>query len=146
MVEAGKLGAVLWQLPPNFHRDDNRLATWLETLNTSPPTRHALEVRHASWFDPAVYGRLHEHDVALVDAYRKGLDLPRGVDTASFRFARFHHGERGRRGNYSDTELDALAAELRGRDGFAYFNNDWEAFAPRNARGLISRIRSAAGG
>jgi uncharacterized protein YecE (DUF72 family) len=134
--DAGRLGCVLWQLPPNFHRDDERLTRWLGTL---PPGRHALEVRHASWFDPAVFGRLHEHDVALVEAHRKGLGLPGAPRTASFRFLRFHYGERGRRGNYSASELDVMAAGLDG-EGYAYFNNDWEAFAPRNAVELRRRV------
>jgi uncharacterized protein YecE (DUF72 family) len=142
MIEAGKLGAVLWQLPPNFRRDDERLVTWLETL---PDGRHALEVRHESWFDPEVYARLHEANVALVAAWRKGLDHPRDIRTADFAFHRFHYGERGRRGNYSEGELDDIAAVLD-RDGFAYFNNDWEAFAPRNALGLIARTRTPAAG
>jgi uncharacterized protein YecE (DUF72 family) len=143
LIEAAKLGAVLWQLPPNFRRDDERLVRWLGTL---PNGRHALEVRHESWYDPEVFARLHEHDVALVDAYRKGLDLPNDVDTASFRFLRFHYGERGRRGNYSESELDELAPHVAPLDGFAYFNNDWEAFAPRNAVGLKQRIRTPAEG
>jgi uncharacterized protein YecE (DUF72 family) len=146
MIAAGKLGAVLWQLPPNFKRDDERLAGWIDALLAFPPTRHALEVRHESWFAPDVYARLHEANVALVAAHRKGLDHPRDVRTADFAFHRFHYGARGRRGNYSATELDELAAELRGVDGFAYFNNDWEAFAPRNARGLLSRSGTRAGG
>ena len=143
LVEAGKLGAVLWQLPPNFKRDDERLVAWLETLGGWGRIRHALEVRHDSWFVPDVYARLHEADVALVSAWRKGLDHPREVHTAGFRFHRFHYGARGRRGNYSDTELDEIADELRGENGFAFFNNDWEAFAPRNAVGLSRRIAAA---
>jgi uncharacterized protein YecE (DUF72 family) len=141
MVEAGRLGAVLWQLPPNFKRDDDRLVRWIDVL---PDGRHALEVRHESWFAPDVYARLHEANVALVAAHRKGSDLPRAPRTADFAFYRFHYGERGRRGNYSATELDAIAAGLQ--DGFAYFNNDWEAFAPRNARDLLSRMRRPAAG
>jgi uncharacterized protein YecE (DUF72 family) len=142
LVEAGKLGCVLWQLPPNFKRDDERLVRWLDTLNMSSPTRHALEVRHESWFAPDVYARLHEADVALVSAWRKGLDHPH-ERTASFAFHRFHYGVRGRRGNYSPAELDAIAAAVGTTDGFAYFNNDWEAFAPRNALGLSRRIAAA---
>jgi uncharacterized protein YecE (DUF72 family) len=135
----GKLGVVLWQLPPNFRRDDERLARWIDTL---PDGRHALEVRHSSWYDAAVFGRLHERDIALVTPHRKGLDAPH-VRTASFAYHRFHYGVRGRRGNYSDTELDALAPQLQDVRGYAYFNNDWEAFAPRNAVALSSRIRAA---
>ncbi len=138
----GKLGVVLWQLPPNFKRDDDRLVRWLDTL---PAGRHAFEVRHDSWYHPEVFARLHEHDVALVTPHRKGLDAPH-VRTASFAYHRFHYGARGRRGNYSDTELDAIAADLDA-DGFAYFNNDWEAFAPRNAVALKERgSRTRAGG
>jgi uncharacterized protein YecE (DUF72 family) len=57
---------------------------------------------------------------------------------------RFHAGTRGARGNYSPAELDAWADRLRGwsreADVFAYFNNDWEGFAPANARGLRERL------
>jgi uncharacterized protein YecE (DUF72 family) len=55
-------------------------------------------------------------------------------------YLRFHHGHRGRRGNYSETELREWAERIRGwaryADVYAYFNNDWEVFAPRNARTL----------
>jgi uncharacterized protein YecE (DUF72 family) len=142
LIEAGRLGPVLWQLPPNFRRDDARLEEWLGIL---PLGRHALELRHESWYDPTVYARLRARNVALVVAHRKGLDLPLDVVTADFAFVRLHYGERGRRGNYSDRELDEWAervarmarAEL---DVYAYFNNDWEAFAPRNAAGLRERL------
>ena len=57
---------------------------------------------------------------------------------------RFHHGERGRRGNYSQTELAEWAERLRGlgrrADVYAYFNNDWEGFAVRNALTLRSLL------
>jgi uncharacterized protein YecE (DUF72 family) len=64
--------------------------------------------------------------------------------TADFTLVRFHHGTRGRRGNYSDSELDEWAERLnewsQRVDVFAYFNNDWEEFAPRNARGIMRRL------
>ena len=47
MIEAGKLGPVLWQLPGNFQRDDARLQGWLAAL---PDGLHTIEFRHASWF------------------------------------------------------------------------------------------------
>jgi len=133
LVESPKLGPVLWQLPPTFRRDDDRLAAWLEAL---PPGRHAVEFRHDTWFVPEIYGLLYAHGVAFVIG-----DDPRRVDwplevTAPFTFVRFHYGTRGRRGNYSETELREWAAKLRdlatGADVWAYFNNDWEAFAIRN--------------
>ena len=54
MIDAGKLGPVLWQLPENFHRDDARLHGWLELLASR---QHAIEFRHESWFAPGGAGR-----------------------------------------------------------------------------------------
>jgi uncharacterized protein YecE (DUF72 family) len=60
--------------------------------------------------------------------------------TTDWTFVRFHYGHRGRRGNYSETELREWAARLRDvraqAEVFVYFNNDWEGFAPRNAKRL----------
>jgi uncharacterized protein YecE (DUF72 family) len=57
--------------------------------------------------------------------------------TTDWTFVRFHYGSRGRRGSYSDTELEKWAGRIDGWrrrvDVYAYFNNDWEGFAPRNA-------------
>src|SRR5579871_502894 len=63
LIEARRLGPVLWQLPENFHRDDERLAGALRAL---PPGRHAFEFRHASWFAEEVYALLRGQGVALV--------------------------------------------------------------------------------
>ena len=73
LVESGKLGPVLWQLPANFHRDDDRLAGALERL---PPGRHCFEFRHPSWFCSEVYGLLHTFGVALVEADDPRRPLP----------------------------------------------------------------------
>jgi uncharacterized protein YecE (DUF72 family) len=130
-----KLGPLLWQLPPNFPRDDVRLRAALAAL---PAGRHAFEFRHASWFVDEVYAMLRERDVALVvvDGAQER--------TASWRYVRLHHGVRGRRGNYSESELREWADRIRRWDGdvHAYFNNDWEAFAPRNAL-LLKRLVGA---
>ena len=135
-----KLGPVLWQLPPNFRRDDDRLDAWLDALSRFPAARHAVEFRHASWFEPEVYGILHAHGAALVigDDPRR-VEVPHVV-TSEWSFVRLHFGRRGRRGNYSRSELSEWAARLTDLashgDVWAYFNNDWEAFAPANARHL----------
>jgi uncharacterized protein YecE (DUF72 family) len=143
LIDAGRLGPVLWQLPESFHRDDERLAYALDHL---PPGRHAFELRHHTWFDPAVYALLREHNVAFVNAHRAGHEFPNDVVTADFTFLRFHYGQRGRRGNYSATELDEWAGRIDAfaraeLDVFAYFNNDWEAFAPANALALRERLK-----
>ncbi|MCW2996356.1 MAG: hypothetical protein JWQ18_3851 [Conexibacter sp.] len=134
LLDSPKMGPMLWQLPATFRRDDDRLAGALEAL---PPGHHAFEFRDPSWFAPDVLALLREHRVALVvgdhpDRPWQPLEL-----TSDFTLIRLHYGRRGRRGNYSETELRAWAgriAELR-RDAavFVYLNNDWEGFAPRNA-------------
>jgi len=141
---AGRLGATLWQLPANFHRDLDRLTFALEHL---PPGRHAFEFRHASWFCEEVYALLREQRVALAIGDRPEYTFVSHEVTADFTYVRFHHGHRGRRGNYSASELEQWAERIAGwaRDGigvFAYFNNDWEAFAPRNAAALRRMVNS----
>jgi uncharacterized protein YecE (DUF72 family) len=127
---------VLWQLPERFHRDDDRLQFALERLTRSPPTRHAFEFRHPSWFCSEVYGLLHTYGVALVTGDDARRPLPPSPLTTDWTLLRFHYGGRGRRGNYSEPELRAWAdriAELRAHAAvYAYFNNDWEGFAVRN--------------
>jgi len=134
LVGSPKLGPVLWQLPENFHRDDERLAGALERL---PPGRHCFEFRHESWFRPDVYGLLREHGAALVVGDTPARSFQAHELTADWAFVRFHQGRRGRRGNYSDRELagwaELLAAWRTRADVYAYFNNDWEGFAVRNA-------------
>jgi uncharacterized protein YecE (DUF72 family) len=137
LVESPKLGPIVWQLPPNFKRDDARLAGALEAL---PPGRHCFEFRHPSWFVPEVYAALRAHGAALVVGDRRGLDFQTHELTADWTLVRFHFGTRGRRGNYSATEIAEWAARIdrwrRRIDVYAYFNNDWEEFAPRNALAL----------
>jgi uncharacterized protein YecE (DUF72 family) len=141
LIEAGRLGPVLWQLPESFHRDDERLAGALALL---PAARHAFEFRHASWFVPEVYALLREHNVALVIGDHPDRPFQAHEATADWRYVRFHHGTRGRRGNYSQSELEEWAERLHSwrtqTELFVYFNNDWEVFAPRNAASLRRRL------
>jgi uncharacterized protein YecE (DUF72 family) len=141
LLDADRLGPVLWQLPENFHRDDARLDYWLHVL---PPGRHTIEFRHESWFDPDVLAALRRHDVALTIGDHPERPFQSHATTAPWRFIRFHRGSRGRRGNYSATELDTWAERIaqwrRTHAVYAYFNNDWEGFAPDNALGLARRL------
>jgi len=144
LVDTGKLGPLLWQLPESFHRDEARLAGALEAAPTE--YRHCFEFRHPSWFCPEVMALLADAGAALVigdDPRRpfQTLDRPAG-----WTYVRFHRGRRGRRGNYSDTEIEEWASRIRrwAREGdvHAYYNNDWEAFAVRNAEQLTRRCRA----
>lgn len=147
VVGTPKLGPVLWQLPPTFPRDDERLGDALAQL---PPGRHCFEFRHPSWFAPEVMTLLRDHGVALVIGDRREVhEFQTHELTADWTFVRFHAGSRGRRGNYSEAELREWADRLRSwpvREAYVYFNNDWEGFAPRNAlrlRGLLDRANVA---
>ncbi len=141
LVDSPKLGPVLWQLPQNFHRNDERLAGALAAL---PPGRHCFEFRHASWFADDVYALLREHGAALVVGDTPQRPFQTHELTADWTFVRFHYGHRGRRGNYSESELDEWAERISSwrerAEVFAYFNNDWEEFAPRNALSLRRRL------
>jgi uncharacterized protein YecE (DUF72 family) len=141
LTRTPKMGPVLWQLPENFHRDDDRLAAALKAL---PSGRHTFEFRHTSWFVPEVYELLREHGVALTIGDHPERPFQSYEMTADWTFVRFHYGHRGRRGNYSESELAEWAeriAEWRRRvEVFAYFNNDWEGFAVRNGLWLRERL------
>ena len=92
LIEAGRLGPVLWQLPGNFARDDERLHGWLEAL---PEGRHTIEFRHESWFAPAVMRALREHRVALTIGDHPERPFQTHEATADWRFVRFHYGHAG---------------------------------------------------
>jgi uncharacterized protein YecE (DUF72 family) len=131
---------VLWQLPENFHRDDERLAAALGAL---PEGRHCFEFRHPSWFDRDVYALLREHRIALVIGDHPERPFQTPEHTADWTFIRFHHGSRGRGGNYSASELATWKRRIaRWRSSvevFAYFNNDWRGYAIDNSLVLKGR-------
>jgi uncharacterized protein YecE (DUF72 family) len=134
LAGTAKMGPVLWQLPEWFKRDDDTLAAALDAL---PEGRHTFEFRHPSWFCDPVYELLRWHEVALTIGDHPRRPFQPFVLTADWTYVRFHYGHRGRRGNYSQTELAGWAERLAGvadeAEIFAYFNNDWEGFAVRNA-------------
>ena len=143
LVRAGKLGPVVWQLPPNFRRDDERLAAALGAL---PAGRHCFEFRHPSWFEEPVYALLRRHRAGLVIGDHPKWPFQAHELTCDWTLVRLHHGRRGRRGNYSRGELEDWARRIRGwrrrAEVFVYLNNDWEGFAVDNAltlRRLLKR-------
>jgi uncharacterized protein YecE (DUF72 family) len=136
LLRSPKMGPILWQLPPNFQRDDDRLGNALAKL--SREQRHCFEFRHPSWFVEDVYALLREHGAALVIGDRPEVkEFQAHVFTAPWTLVRFHYGSRGRRGNYSEAELREWALRLEDWrqhvEVLGYFNNDWEVFAVRNA-------------
>jgi uncharacterized protein YecE (DUF72 family) len=140
LVESGRMGPVLWQLPESFRRDDAALENALGHLRDG---RHCFEFRHPSWFDEEVFDLLRRHRVALVIGDHPERPFQARRMTTDWTFIRFHYG-RGRKGNYSTRELQTwkrrIAAWRPRVEVFAYFNNDWQGFAPRNARWLSQRM------
>ncbi|HEY6963180.1 MAG TPA: DUF72 domain-containing protein [Gaiellaceae bacterium] len=144
LLRSPKLGPILWQLPPTFAVDLDRLANVLEYVQNDG-YRHAFEFRHPSWFQDETYTLLREHRVALVIGDRPQVnDFQAHELTADFAFVRFHGGTHGANGNYSHAELDAwverFALWSREVDVWAYFNNDWEGYAIENALYVKERL------
>ena len=141
LVGTPKLGPVLWQLPERFERDDERLTGALRAL---PAGRHCFEFRHPSWFADEVYALLRAHRAALVIGDHPERPFQAHKFTTSWTYVRMHCGRHGGSGNYSEGELEAWRQRLAGWQAsvevFVYFNNDWEAFAVRNARWLRERL------
>jgi uncharacterized protein YecE (DUF72 family) len=134
-----KLGAVLWQLPPRFRADSQRLERFLKLLD-GYPVRNTLEFREKSWLGAETVSLCREHNVPLCMA-----DWPQFLVetplTADFIYIRRH----GRQGDYATEygqwELAGDAERIRGyleggRDVFIYFNNDALGHAPKNASEL----------
>jgi uncharacterized protein YecE (DUF72 family) len=147
LADAGKLGPIVWQFPANFHRDDDRLGRALPLL---PPGRHCFEFRHESWFTEEVYKQLRAHGAALVIGDHPERPFQTHEFTTDWTLVRLHYGHRGRRGNYSETELDEWARRItewrRRAEVLVYFNNDWEGFAVENGQSLMRRLRRSRDG
>ncbi len=134
-----KLGPVLFQLPPFWHADPDRLAVFLAALPEG--RRYAFEFRHPSWLEDTVLDLLSRHNVALAIPDFPGM--PRRLElTADFAYIRFHGGRHGP--GYADQELQPWAEWIAQWAGqaqvFAYFNNDFAGWALRNAVTLWQRL------
>ena len=165
-----KLGPVLWQLPPRMRFDADRLAAFLALLPRSTgaaarlaaghderldgraltetdadrPLRHALEVRHESFRDPALLALLRAHDVALVVADSAGTWPYFEEDTGRVRLrpaARRGRALRQRlhgRTRWTGGRRKVRAWLADGRDAYVYFDNDAKVHAPRDAIALLA--------
>jgi uncharacterized protein YecE (DUF72 family) len=133
---AGKLGLLLFQLPPNFAADTARLAAFLDSpMLADPGLSLAFEFRHPSWFTPATYGLLRGHNAALCVAESDELQTP-DVATANFRCYRLR-----RNGGYTAAELRAFArrfTDLAAQSPvFAYFKHEDEPTGALNAEAML---------
>ncbi|WP_263353162.1 DUF72 domain-containing protein [Acidicapsa acidisoli] len=120
VAAAGRMGVLLFQLPPNFKADVLRLDSFLVDANPYG-LRMAFEFRHSTWFCDEVYAVLRHHRAALCVAESEDLVTP-DIVTASFMCYRL------RKSGYSAEQLDALQNTLRRRrsegEVFAYFKHE----------------------
>jgi uncharacterized protein YecE (DUF72 family) len=138
---AGRLGPVLFQLPPNLKLDLDRLAAFLRLLPAGG--RSTIEFRHESWFTEDVYALLREHNVALCQADSERLAVP-DVPTADFVYRRL------RRPDYSDADLRRFAADAReqlaaGRDTYLVFKHEEDPEGALEAERVLALARDGAG-
>jgi uncharacterized protein YecE (DUF72 family) len=137
VVAAGRMGVVLFQLPPNFKVDAPRLDSFL--LDANPcGLRMAFEFRHSTWFCDEVYAILRHHSVALCVAESEDLETP---DVAAAPFACY----RFRKSGYSRAQLDAIENTLRRRSAegevFAYFKHEEQPTGAICAVDTLRRLR-----
>ena len=137
-----KLGPVLYQLPPNMHRNDERLDSFLSLLPRE--LRHVLEFRHESWLDEGVFKMLRKHNVGLCVFDMPGLFCPL-LATANFAYIRFHGSSGLYYSCYTDEELEDWARRISGlakdlETVYIYFNNDAEGYAVENARAMSEKL------
>jgi uncharacterized protein YecE (DUF72 family) len=135
------LGPILYQMPPNFHRNERNEAALSDFLSTLPrDLRHVFEFRHDSWFNSEVFALLRLHNVGFCAFHMVDWETPMEA-TTDFAYMRFHGSGALYGGCYDETELRNWAGDLRAlpddvQDIYVYFNNDAHGFAVQNAREL----------
>jgi uncharacterized protein YecE (DUF72 family) len=140
-----RMGCFLFQLPPSHHYTKSRLTAILSQLD--PTRRNVVEFRHASWWNQTVYAAFRRAGAIFCSC--SGPRLPdRLVRTADEVYVRLHGPKHWYRHNYSADELAKWADRIKAsgvKRAWIYFNNDYEARAPRNAvtmRRLLMRSSS----
>lgn len=134
----GKVGPILFQLPPQFEADADRLAAFFKLL--SRKRRYSFEFRHPSWYQPRILRMLADQNISL--CLSDHHDAPAlWKRTADFVYVR-GHGPSGRyHGHYSRPALTQWARRIKswkrqGCDVYVYFDNDQKSAAPADAQAL----------
>src|SRR5215831_20370843 len=139
-----RLGPILFQLPPSWKLNADRLQSFLSTL---PRThRYAFEFRNSTWNVPEVYEVLRRYNAAFCIYELAGFQSPVEM-TADFTYLRLHGPGHKYQGDYSASTLRNWARRIEnwGRElkhAFVYFDNDQAAFAPKNALELKGMVGS----
>lgn len=138
VAQAGRAGAILFQLPPSFKADGATLQDFLETARKNEAAaRVAFEFRHPSWFVDETFRILERYDAALCFAESEDLETPE-IATASFSCYRL------RKSDYTEDELGQVQSRLersaaRG-DVFAYFKHEESPAGAFYAEAVLRRL------
>lgn len=133
-----KCGPILFQLPPNFKKDETRLEVFLKLL----PKKHrcAIEFRNPEWFTPSLYKLLEKYRVAFCIFELGKLRSPR-VATTDFLYIRLHGRKPSYKGNYSAKILSDWKKWIdsqKCREAYVYFDNtDEKNYATKNAQQML---------
>ena len=144
----GQLGPVLFQLPPNWNANPDRLRAFLDALPPGP--RYTFEFRDDSWFAPEILELLEANGAAFC-VYELGEQASPVAVTADFAYVRLHGPEAGYAGDYGDEALQAWADRLRdwqqrGLDTYLFFDNDEAGYAAQDGLRLRAMLGQAQGG
>ena len=147
LVLRDKAGPVLFQLPPHFKADADRLASFIKLL--SHKRRYAFEFRHPSWYETPALRVLADANIALCISDHHDAPSP-WERTADFLYVR-GHGPGGRyKGHYTSRTLEKWAQQIKAwkrqrRDVFVYFDNDQKSAAPKDAIRLKALLENDGG-
>ncbi len=130
-----KLGPILWQLPPHWHSNPERLDEFLAVLPRR--MRYAFELRDPTWFNDEINAVLRRHKAAFCMYDLDYRQSPRTI-TADWVYVRLHGPDGSYAGSYSEEALAEWARQFRawqreGKDVYCYFDNDQAGYAAQNA-------------
>jgi len=137
-----RLGPILFQLPPHWHCNPERLQEFLRDLPAG--FRHTFEFRDQSWHNPEIYQLLNKHGAAFCIYEFGGVLSPREV-TAEFVYIRLHGPEGPYQGSYDTKTLKNWAGAIsiwvnQGKNVYCYFDNDQAGYAAQNALTLNAML------
>ena len=137
-----KLGPMLFQLPPRWHVDLERMRVFLGRLPGN--RRFTIEFRDSTWYTRGLYDLLHQFDIAFC-IYELGGHKSPVISTASFVYIRLHGPGEKYRGSYTEADLRGWAGKIEryldaGKDVYVFFDNDEAASAPKNAKDLLQLL------
>lgn len=145
-----KLEVVVWQLPPKFAKNRERLGAFCEALKEHwSEVRHSIEFRHESWMDDEIASLLEKFKIANCISDSGSWKRWDAV-TTDLAYVRLHGKPHTYWSGYDGADLDDWATKAEqwladGRDVHIYFDNDANLRAPYDATGLLERIRAKAG-